>query len=217
MCDLFLDQGNNYFTNYADDTTPYVVGDNTIDVLSSLTKITQELFTWSANNQAKANHGKCHLLLSSHENANIQIANVTIKSSISKKLLRVTNDSKLKFDKHVENICPKASIKLNALTRLVNYIDLPKRRILKNAFFNAQFNYCPTIWMFHSRSLNNKITRLHERCLKMIYNDKQSNFEEVLVRDNSVSTHHRNIQRLAFQMYMVANGMSPNITSEFFS
>ena len=28
-CDLFLDLGNNYFTNYADDTTPYVVGNNT--------------------------------------------------------------------------------------------------------------------------------------------------------------------------------------------
>ena len=106
----------------------------------------------------KANHGKCHLLLSSHENGNIQIANVTIKSSISKKLLGVTTDNKLKFDKHVENICPQVSIKLNALGRLVNYTDLPKRCILKNAFFNAQFNYCPTIWMFHIARLTTKLT-----------------------------------------------------------
>ena len=33
-----------------------------------------------------------------------------------------------------------------------------------NAFFNAQFNYGPTIWMFHSRSHNNKNDRLYERC-----------------------------------------------------
>ena len=90
-------------------------------------------------------------------------------------------------------------------------MDLPKRRILIHGFFNAQFNYCPTIWMFHSRSLNSKINRLHERYFRMIYNDKQSNFEELLVRE---SIHHRNIQRLAIQMYMVANGMSPDITSE---
>ena len=107
LCDLFLDQGNNYFNNYADDTTRYVVGDNTIDVLSSLTKITQELFTWFANNQMKTNHDKYHVLLSSHEDANIQIANITIKSSTSKKLLEVTIDNKLKFDKHVENIFVK--------------------------------------------------------------------------------------------------------------
>ena len=128
--------------------------------------------------------------MSSHEDANIQIANVTIKSSTSKKLLGVTTENKLKFDKHVENICQKASRKLNDLARLVNYMDLPKRRILIHGFFNAQFDYCPTIWMFHSRSLNNKVNRLHERCFRMIYNDKQSNFEELLVRE---SIRHRNI------------------------
>ena len=149
--------------------------------------------------------------MSSHEDANIQIANVTIKSSTSKKLLGVTIENKLKFDKHVENICQKASRKLNDLARLVNYMDLPKRRILIHGFFNAQFDYCPTIWMFHSRSLNNKVNRLHERCFRMIYNDKQSNFEELLVRE---SIHHRNTQRLVIQIYMVANGMSPDIMSK---
>ena len=90
-------------------------------LLSSLTKITQELFTWFANDQMKTND-KCHLLLSSHGVANIQIANVTIKSSTSKKLLQVTIDNKEKFDKHVENICQKASRKSNAIAKLVNYI-----------------------------------------------------------------------------------------------
>ena len=66
------------------------------------------------------------------------------ESSTSKKLLGVTIDNKLKFDKHVENICQKASRKLNAPARLVDYMDLSKRRILMNAFFNAQFNYYPT-------------------------------------------------------------------------
>ena len=60
----------------------------------------------------------------------------------------------------------------NALARLVKYMDLAKRRILMNVIFNSQFNCCPTIWMLHSRSLNNKINRLQERCLRMIYNDK---------------------------------------------
>ena len=56
----------------------------------------------------EANHDKCHLLFGSHEDTNVQIANVTIKSSTSKKLLGVTIDSKLKFDKHVESICQKS-------------------------------------------------------------------------------------------------------------
>ena len=51
----------------------------------------------------------------------------------------------------------------------------------------------------------------------MIYNNKQSNFDELLVKDNSVTIHDRNIQCRAIQMYMVANGMSPDIMSQFFN
>ena len=80
-----------------------------------------------------------------------------------------------------------------------------------NAFFKAQFNYCPAVWIFHSRSLNNKINRLHEHRLRIIYNDKHSNFEELLIKDNSVSIHHNNIHALAIEIYKVAKGICPEI------
>ena len=198
------------FTNNADDTTPYVVANNTAEVTENLAIINQKLFTWFANNQMKVSHDKCHLLLSIQEEANIQIADRTIKYSKSKILLGIVLDNKLKFDKHVENICQKASKKLNAFAKATNYTKLPKRRILMNACFKAQFNHCPAVWMFHNRSLN-KINRLHERCLKTIYNDKHSNFEELLAKENSVSIHHNNIHTLAIEMYKVANTMSPEI------
>ena len=83
-------------------------------------------------------------------------------------------------------------------------------------FFDSQFNYCPLIWMFHSRNLNNKINRLHQRCLRVVYNDKTSSFEQLLENDNSVSIHHRNIQTLAIEMYKVTNGLSPEIMNEIF-
>ena len=88
--------------------------------------------------------------------------------------------------------------------------------MLMNAFFISQFNYCPVIWMCHSRALKNKINRLHERCLRIIYNDKTSTFNELLEKDNSVSIHYRNIQALAIEMHKVANGMSPEIVNGIF-
>ena len=160
----------------------------------------------------KVNDNKCHLLLSSPDDSSIiQIENSTIKCSKVKKLLGIQIDYKLKFDVHAETICKKAHRKLSALSRITSYMELPKRRILMNAFFKAQFNYCPIIWMFHSHCLNNKINRLHERCLRMIYNDKISNFEELLNKYNSVSLHHSNIHALAIEMYKVANDTSPEI------
>ena len=123
----------------------------------------------------------------------------------------------MKFDKHIENISRKANRKLDALARVTNYMELPKKRILINAFLKVLFNYCPVIWMFHYRFLNNKINRLHERCLRIIYNDKRSNFEELLAKDNSVSVHHNNIHALAIEIYKVANGISPEIMSQVFN
>ena len=84
-----------------------------------------------------------------------------------------------------------------------------------NAFFNSQFNYCPVIWKFRSRTLNNKINRLPERCLRIMYNDKTYSFNDLLEKDNSVSLNYRNIQTLAMEMYKVANGMSPIIMKYF--
>ena len=175
-----MEQEDCCFTNYADDTIPYVVADNIAEVIENLTIITQKLYTWFAKNQMEVNYDKCHLLLSTQEEASIQIANTTIKCSKSKKLLGIVLDNKLKFDKHVENICQKASKKLNALARVTNYMELPKRRILINMFLKAQFNYCPAVWMFYNRLLNNKINRFHEQCLRIIYNDKHSNIAKLL-------------------------------------
>ena len=50
LCDLFLSIENNYFTNYADDTTPYVIGNNPDKVVSELKDITEKLFTWISQN-----------------------------------------------------------------------------------------------------------------------------------------------------------------------
>ena len=62
--------------------------------------------------------------------------------------------------------------------------------------------------MLHSRCNNNKIKHLHERCLRLIYCDKTSSYEELLEKDGSVSIHHRNIKSLAIEMYKVKNTAS---------
>ena len=84
------------------------------------------------------------------------------------------------------------------------------------AFAESQFSHCPLIWMFHSRRLNNKINRIHERALRITFNDKSSAFQELLDKDNSVTMHHRNIRALATEIYKVLHGYSPAISNEVF-
>ena len=110
----------------------------------------------------------------------------------------------LKFDFHIEKLCKNANRKLHALARVIPYMDLSKKRIFMNAFFDSQFNYCSLIWMCHSRKLYHKINRLHEKRLCIIYNDKTSSYEELLSKDGSVSMHHKNLQKLVIEIYKVA-------------
>ena len=95
-------------------------------------------------------------------------------------------------------------------------MDIKKRKLLMSSFFSSQFKYCPLVWMCHSRSINNKINRLHERCLRVVYSDKKSNFKELLEKDKSVSIHTQNLQALALEMYKVYRNISPPIFNEIF-
>ena len=70
--------------------------------------------------------------------------------------------------------------------------------------------------MLDSRKNNNKIKHLHERCLRLIYSDKKSSYENLLEKDNSVSIHHKNIQALAIEMFKVKHKLCPEITSYIF-
>ena len=64
--------------------------------------------------------------------------------------------------------------------------------------------------------MNNKINRLHGKCLRIVYSDKTSSFEELLEKDGSVTIHTRNLQVLATEMFKVYRKLSPNIVAEIF-
>ena len=96
---------------------------------------------------------------------------------------------------------------------ITNFISYGKHRLISKAFIESQFNYCPLKWIFHSRTLNNKINRLHERGLRKAYADHKSSFIELLEKDNFFILNHRNIQSLSYKIYKFLNGLSPSTTS----
>ena len=91
-----------------------------------------------------------------------------------------------------------------------------KRRILMKAFIEPQLNYCPLIWIFHFRTMNNKINRIHKRALRLVYSDRVSSFDELLKKDGSFSIHHRSSQSLAIELYKFFHGLSPSTMKNIF-
>ena len=125
-----------------------------------------------------------------HEQVWINIRKDLIWENNDAKLLGVTIDRDLEFDKRVLKLCSKANQKLSALSRMANLLSLNKRRTLFKVFVESQFKYCPIVWMFHSRRTNKKINRLHERALRIVYDDVVSTFDQLLAMDKSFCIHH---------------------------
>ena len=191
--------------------------ENNIDnVIAPLKEVSAALFNWFKNNHLKNNVNKSHVLVSTNKPIGIKIGDYTIDNSKWGELFGVKRDLNLNFNDHISDLCKKASRKMSALARVTPLKGLNKRKLLMNAFFTSQSSYCPLIWMCYSRSNNRKINMLHERHLRIIHNDKQSSFTELLNQDNSVSIHIRNIQRLAIEIFSFYNGLSPPLMNNIF-
>ena len=67
------------------------------------------------------------------------IDGLPISSSKAEVLLGITIDHELKFDDHVNRLCKKASLKLNALARIASLMNVSKKRIIMNSFIQSQF------------------------------------------------------------------------------
>ena len=70
--------------------------------------------------------------------------------------------------------------------------------------------------MFHNRKLNNHINRIHERALRIAYQDHSSTFNELLTKDISFKIHDRNLQKLLIEIFKVKMKVAPEIMNKVF-
>ena len=122
------------FASYADDNTPFFVGNDLDEVIFKLQSASKTLSQWFADNQIKANPDKCHFICSSNIKTTIMIENRQIRNSTCEKLLGVFFDSKLTFQSHIDNNCKKARHKLNAISRITPHMNFNKKKVI-NVFF----------------------------------------------------------------------------------
>ena len=68
--------------------------------------------------------------------------------------------------------------------------------------------------MFTSRYLNNALNSIHERVLRLIYNDLP--LDRILGDNKQKSIHQKNIESLAIEIYKFQAGLTPPIMSDLF-
>ena len=125
--------------SYEDDNTPYT-SDISLQLFWKIfRKITKKI---SLENHMQANHDKYHLLVTidTSVSTNINVFNIQVTGTKNNYL--VPNSIVNSFENHVSNPYKKVSQTLRGLTRIVNYLDFSKRKVLIKIFVISQFNNC---------------------------------------------------------------------------
>ena len=146
----------------------------------------------------------------------MQINDQTINASESAKLLGVTLDNKLSFLPHIKDIFKKANHKIKALLRIRNHLPQAKAEVLYNSFILSAFNYCPLIWMFCGKQANNLIGAVHRRSLRVILNDFNISYEEMLQKTGKRTVHEKNLEALMIEVYKCLHSLNPEFMWSMF-
>ena len=85
-----------------------------------------------------------------------------------------------------------------------------------NPFILSQFSYCPVIWIFHNRNVNNKINEIHERALRIGFKDTSPKFEDLLMKAASGTIHLRKLQLLTTELYKATHDLNSKFMGEIF-
>ena len=150
--DLFLFSSTFNIANYADNCSLYEFSDSMNDVISKLENDSIKLIKCYDCNYLMPKPEKWHLLLNvTMDDLYVTVGNNCVLNASCEKILGVYFDNKLNFDIHV-------------LPRVSPYMSFNQKKLIFNAFISSQFNYCPLIWLCHSRSLNNHINRIPRTC-----------------------------------------------------
>ena len=121
----------------------------------------------------------------------LKINDITIPLTDEIKLLGVTIDFQLKFNDHIKALCQIADRNVSTFSRVANFLNYEKGKILYNVFVMSTFNYYSLIWMYHGKTSSNQIDRVQKRALRILHNDFNLPFEVLQTRTDETKLTQR--------------------------
>ena len=131
-------------------------------------------------------------------------------------LLGVTIDCGLNFNLHISNACNKASQRIGVIMRLRNLIPTEAKLHLFKAAILPHLTYCHLVWHFCRASDTRRLERAQESGLRAVFKDKQSSYQQLLVKAKLPSLYNRRLQDISILMYKVKHNLCPRTICDMF-
>ena len=206
ICDVY---------NYADDNTLSYSHNDISVVKSTLENAANTAVIWFKDNFMKANPSKFQAICFSRDNnqLELQIGDNAIKSETVVKLLGIHIDEKLNFNYQLSLICKKAARQINALQRLCKYVDYEGKLRIYEAFVASNFVYCSVAYHAFSLGHDRKIEKLNERALRLVCNDYESSYNDILIKTGKKMMYITSKNKMVEFVFKVLNNLAPPVDS----
>ena len=220
--DLFFVVKDANLFNYADDNTLSISHKEIDYVIELLVKDTTNTMKWFLDNYMQANPQKFQVMfmkpqkLQTELPSDISINDITISTNDKVKLLGVTIDSNLNFDNHVRILCKKASMQLKVLFRFKSYLGRREREQMYKTFILSNFNFCPVVWNFCSKTSARKIEKIQERALRFLTGYHSLSYQELLQKTGCETMHLNRMKFIAIEVFKCVHNLNPGFMNEMF-
>ena len=172
---------------------------------------------WYEENEMRRNHNKYKAMVMGKMSRDpvFKCKGTSIPLVEEMELLGVTVNNKLKFEGQIKEICRKVSQQIAVLKRMKKLLPLQLWENLYRAFIAPHFNYCAESWHFCGNRLTEKLKKLNERALRFVYQDKNSPYETLIVKNGySTLANQRLAKMLSTVSQAIGNGNVPSSVSK---
>ena len=202
---------------YADDTTAFVIGNSTDEVVVELNLLFEEIHTWCQLNKLTLHTGKTEVMIL-QKNAfvgplpPIKCGGNLIEYSNKTKVLGVLLDHRLSWREHVNDVIKSLSRQLCVL-KSMRYLS---SQLLEEMYFKTiipQITYCIGVWGSCSGSMFAEIERLHVKAGRIIHKIPRnvSDFD-VLDSIKWQDLGYLYKRRLAIEVFKVKEGLNNGLS-----
>ena len=139
----------------------------------------------------------------------ISINDEDINPNNSVKLLGITLENKLNFEKHIIPICKSTSCQFNPLFGLKKFLGFKERKTLIENFIYTNFNYCPLVWHFCNQKSSQKVENLQKRAFQFLQNDYTSSYNDLLENSSKSTMTVQRLRTLCLEIFKTLYQLNP--------
>ena len=121
------------------------------------------------------------------------------------------------MSQHILKLCSKAAMQLNAVSRLAKFMENKKKIVMINSFVYPSFNYWSLAWHCCSNESSQKIEEMQKRCLRLVLDDYESNYGNLIKKDSTTAMEVKRLQTLATEIFKTISNINPSYMKNTFA